>query len=510
MAGKKGRKKSGKRAAPGAKASARRGAAGPTKASVTIRHYCQGIGDCHLLTFLRDDGKPFHLLIDCGVHTAVKGGRGYMDRVAADIVDRVKKDGGAAKLDVVVATHEHADHISGFVSAKETLKQLDVGEVWMGWTENPRDRQAVDLDKFKAQALAVLNQADARFAASSALDERLSKIREALPPVLGFFGVKGAQSRSARDAVAALTQQTPRYLEPTLPPFALPGVSNVRVYVLGPPRSAKMLGIRERHSEQYEVAGAGGWPMASGLEAAFGVAAGDFEAEHDWGAPFDCNVGEELSGVLAGAPQAQPAKGDYDELGDESIWTRYLDERVAWRRIDDDWLGASADLAIQLDDRTNNSSLVLAFEFVDTKRVLLFTGDAQAGSWLSWQELKWDVDGKTVTGPDLLARTVYYKVGHHGSHNATLKQKGLELMTSPDFSAFIPTNEADAQNVRWGKMPLKSIVKELKARTSGRVIRADDAWIKKGKLPKGLEKKSGSFRRPPRSEGDLYVEVEVG
>jgi hypothetical protein len=96
------------------------------------------------------------------------------------------------------------------------------------------------------------------------------------------------------------------------------------------------------------------------------------------------------------------------------------DADQSWRRIDTDWLGVSSDLAIQLDSKTNNSSLVLAFEFVDSGRVLLFAADAQVGNWLSWQKLTWNVDGRTVSGPDLLARTVYYKVGHHGSHTRYL------------------------------------------------------------------------------------------
>lgn len=37
-----------------------------------------------------------------------------------------------------------------------------------------------------------------------------------------------------------------------------------------------------------------------------------------------------------------------------------------------------------------------------------------------------------VTAHELLARTVFYKVGHHGSHNATLRALGLELMTNED------------------------------------------------------------------------------
>jgi len=49
-----------------------------------------------------------------------------------------------------------------------------------------------------------------------------------------------------------------------------------------------------------------------------------------------------------------------------------------------------------------------------------------------------------VTGPDLLARTVFYKVGHHGSHNATLRQQGLEQMKRLK-TAVIPVDEVVAK-----------------------------------------------------------------
>ena len=40
--------------------------------------------------------------------------------------------------------------------------------------------------------------------------------------------------------------------------------------------------------------------------------------------------------------------------------------RQAWRSIDHDWLGVAAELALQLDRETNNTSLALAFELVPT------------------------------------------------------------------------------------------------------------------------------------------------
>src|SRR5436190_5025038 len=59
---------------------------------------------------------------------------------------------------------------------------------------------------------------------------------------------------------------------------------------------------------------------------------------------------------------------------------------------------------------TNNTSLVLAFELLPSRRVLLFPGDAQVGNWLSWQDVRWSVTdaggAREVTAADLLSRTI--------------------------------------------------------------------------------------------------------
>ena len=34
---------------------------------VRVRMYRQGLGDCLLVSLLREEGRPFHMLIDCGV-----------------------------------------------------------------------------------------------------------------------------------------------------------------------------------------------------------------------------------------------------------------------------------------------------------------------------------------------------------------------------------------------------------------------------------------------------------
>jgi len=74
-----------------------------------------------------------------------------------------------------------------------------------------------------------------------------------------------------------------------------------------------------------------------------------------------------------------------------------------------------------------------------------------------------------VTGPDLLKRTIFYKVGHHGSHNATLKDHGLEQMTALQ-AAVIPVDEAEAQKKRWGRMPLPDLIKALEAKARPNMV----------------------------------------
>lgn len=473
-------------------------------ASVWIRHYCQGLGDCHLLRFPKDDGTFWYLLIDCGIHGSVKGGSEIMDRVVANIAEV------APVIDVLVITHEHIDHVSGFLSAAEHFQKIEVREVWMAWTENPRDAQAREFDTFKVQALSALQRASLRLDGMAALDANTRRVRDGLRAVLGFqFGAKGERVRAARDAGAQLAPKGRiRYLEPGNSPVVPEGVGNLRVYPLGPPRDTGFFGIRERASEMYSAATARDAAAVRRLEGALG--SDQVCRPHDEQAPFDPNLGLALDDALGSNEIAEDDQANLRRLVRDAYagtGAGAADQR--WRRIDGDWLGISADLAMQLDDRTNNSSLVLAFEFVDSGRVMLFAADAQVGNWLSWQDTHWDVDGKTVTGPDLLARTVYYKVGHHGSQNATLKSKGLQLMNDPDLSAFIPTNESDAIKVGWEAMPFRGIMEDLTQRARDRVIRADDAWLKDDEPDARFRRSSGSLLSVKPGGGGLWVDVEV-
>jgi hypothetical protein len=488
---------------PGTAALAVSSGVAPTRAKVKIRFYCQGIGDCHLLKFPKDGGGDFWMLIDCGIHSSITGGTEKIKAIVDDIASVTKR------LDVIVLTHEHWDHVSGFLLAESKFKDLNVGEVWMAWTENRDDPQARQLDEFKGGALTALHEASQQLDQITGLEPHLSAVQRGMQALLGFnFGAKGERVRSARDAATRLVKRSNvKYLEPKSPPISPLGISNsVRIYVLGPPRDAAMLGLTERQSEMYGLGVAGGWPIARALGNAFAINNGVLLPDDDYTAPFDTPEGSDLSDVrlVKAASSTNKPVGTAAQI----VHDFYDGPAESWRRIDHDWLGVSADLAMQLDDRTNNSSLVLAFEFLDTKRVMLFVGDAQVGNWLSWQNASWANDDTTI--PDLLARTIFYKVGHHGSRNATLKQHGLELMTSPDLSAFIPTNEKDALKVKWGEMPFKTILEKLEKRTSQRVIRADDPWIGQPASKPKFDVPSGAVLALQHDEKKgLWVELDI-
>jgi hypothetical protein len=184
----------------------------------------------------------------------------------------------------------------------------------------------------------------------------------------------------------------------------------------------------------------------------------------------------------------------------------------AWRRIDDDWLGSAGEFALQLDSYTNNTSLAMAIELKATGKVLMFVADAQAGNWMSWRDLSWMVGegeaARTVTIADLFANTVLYKVGHHGSHNATMSTQGLELMTSDDLVAMLPVDEQVAHEIKkWKRMPFEPITARLAEKTKGRLMRVDRS------LPEQKHKKLNKagweqFQNNVR-EDDLYFEYTI-
>jgi hypothetical protein len=437
-------------ATPGATVSRAAAAAVPGGYRAKIRMYRQGLGDCFLISLKRaGDAPDYKILIDCGVILGTPNAAAIM----TNVVDNIVADSGG-KIDLLLATHEHWDHLSGFIQAADSFKRLSVGEVWLAWTEDPADPLAAQLRGERKQAFAALQMAanTLRMTGNRPFGGSNDTDTDIVSSMLGFFGAAGSGTTTdALDKVKSMA--TARYCRPKDPPIDL-GDPNAKIYVLGPPPDAKLIRrtLPAKNSpEAYGLALDGSGVVPMDVYQALASADDDL--------PF---------GAIYSIPNTIARGMDFFR---DFYWGP-SQNAPAWRSIDTEWLDSASDLALALDSATNNTSLVIAIE-LSGGDVLLFVADAQVGNWESWQDLAWQVGGNKVTGPDLLSRTVFYKVGHHGSHNATLKQNGLESMASLRIAA-IPVNHDMAVKKRWGNMPLPQLVDALKAKTGGKVLRIDE------------------------------------
>lgn len=354
--------------------------------AIRIRMYRVGFGDCFLLT-LQTAGGPRHILIDFGVHPG--GDAGMMPRVLADI----KQETGG-QLALLVVTHAHRDHVSGFASFTQDFAAFQIGELWMPWTENPNDTAAV---------AAKNNQA----AFYNSLQRNLQK----QPPA----GISRAEMRAREAAMAALanlagtraamaelqrgfgTGTTPLYRGAGESFDKVGGVEGLSIDVLGPPKDRALLKRMDPPASQRY--------LAAGAAADNGVD------------PFP----------KMGAAKASDA--------DIELTPEYLEQLRAGTETPD------SEMALAWDQMVNNTSLVLLFRFQG--RNLLFAGDAQWGNWARWVETG---DAKTI-----LASIDFLKIAHHGSHNGTPRSV-VENLDKSKIAVMISTQDKPFPSIPRGPL----------------------------------------------------------
>jgi hypothetical protein len=436
----------------------------PLLESVRIRMCRQGLGDCFLLTFTNQLQQKFNLMIDCGVLPA-SGGDGQLKAIVQKLLTETK-----GSLDAVAITHEHADHISGFKEENFTWKGSEgkeqapiIGQVWMPWTENPKDPQVVQILK-NVNALS--------FATIGAALAASSEERAQIQNILLFQGIElqsealrganengnfGATYKISVNMVNIMETMRKRVSKPIylsqqvndvieLPKFG------VKFYCLGPSRDMHMLG----------GAGAAEPVMKLNQTNAFMAAVAKFAEDHLSGATeklpgaevdelFDLSqpFGREKMLKLSEIKQCSQAsdKATFtDEIQEAAKFFNHIygfgdkdSDGPEWRRIDDDWMQSGGMIALQQVSIVNNTSLVLAIELTESGKVLLFCGDAEQENWQTWKNSHADVK-------DLLSRTVVYKVGHHGSINATNPDMLQKQMTNKELVALIPADVAVAHS----------------------------------------------------------------
>lgn len=398
---------------------------------ITLRSYQVGFGDCFLLSFLYADKVEKHVLIDFG-STGLpkelddKRKKTYMLEVA----EQIRKDCNG-KLHVVVATHRHKDHISGFStdgvknaggeSTGEIIASCKPDMVIQPWTENPNldDSQVesgkvhkmVNNEKFKdspaknfaatllsMQRVAKLVTVESERLGDSTSNSEDDQVHYVTPldngkkQQLFFMGENNISNKSAVENLKKMGNQANSSAHFVC--FGnriglskiLPGVD---VKFLGPPtleQHHEIIKQRSRDDEEF-------WMFHSIARNFWGVQA------------MTANLVDELNGRNNDMPDRLfPNAKVYQNFAPSH--TRWFIQQVRNLRADQ-LLG----IVRILDKAMNNTSVIMHFDIGDKK--LLFPGDAQIENWeyaLSKPEIK-----------KLLRDTTLYKVGHHGSRNATPK-----------------------------------------------------------------------------------------
>ena len=379
---------------------------------ITIRMYDAGFGDSFLLWFPGPDGKRHtKVLVDCG--TFAKGKNALRD-VCNSIVAAATDSDGVARLDVLIATHRHKDHVEGFRYPE--WENVEVKEVWMPWTEHPDDEDARRVRMAQERAAAQFAQA---------LDAQRT-IAAAARDILSLALKNEAAMQTLWNGFA--NRPDHKYLPPkgdlpyTFRSEALPGVT---VHVLGPSRDEDVIRNMEPPKEEKYLAVAG--------------AAGS----GDMLRPFSAEVRSYVPAQFA-----------------RLLYARHLALR-AHERIAVDHSNQQADplaIAAEMDKVINGTSLMLVFE--TGKACLLFPGDAE---WGTWQMV---LDNRKSR--ELLQQVGFYKVSHHASYNGTPK-RFVEKVLTQNTRAMVSVRKYS----KWPNVPRGPLLKALTEKCEDHLVRSD-------------------------------------
>jgi len=323
--------------------------------NLTVRAYNVLFGDCILVSWDEDDRRH---------HAWVDFGNFHNDR--NDVFDVVYRDvlartGG--RLDLLLVTHRHLDHLEGFHSLRRRLRDdFRVDRVWHAHVR----RDADDLFRLADRKLAGLLPAELRAGPGSGDVGRIYannlflSTKDRMDDIVDLFpdGSVFPIHRSLDLAAAG-----------ALPP----GMRRMRIDVLAP----------EEDSRRYLVPLAEHLAARRALDGYFG----------DWApaAPRSVPPGPVGASVLT-ADVAADAPPEFLRLADFARLRRLL-------------RGGGMDLLAAVDRTRNNTSIVSRWTYEDV--TLLLTGDAELGSW--------DI----IRGNGANLSSTLLKVGHHGSINAS-------------------------------------------------------------------------------------------
>jgi hypothetical protein len=325
------------------------------------------------------------MLVDCGS----VGAGATLTNALTNLKTLLPLEGGKRRLDLLVVTHEHKDHIAGF--DPELFKNVRIERIWMNAAMDPEHPQAGrTLQLHRMATTAMRNIAGLNLSLSPELEE-----------LVALYGVDNdAAMEALRDTLPARNGITPTYVHAGMTPadLGLPLTGSTTIRVLGPERDVDRFYLGEEADEELQQL------MAEG--AAFG----DAPLEPSQAAP------------------ANISQADFRRLRSRMISSAF----------------AFAELSSKV---TNNTSVVLLIEWRGKR--LLFVGDAEwdtkfkegkaNGAWnVMWHERK-----AALRDP-----IHFLKIGHHGSENATPwndLEDGQETEPSRILDAILPLPQGSAK-----------------------------------------------------------------
>lgn len=328
-----------------------------------VRTYKVGCGDC-IFVRIPDTDRPYHVLIDCGNFFGDKSKelKQALDDVETLLNDQdVVPESQRGHLDLLVATHQHWDHVKGFESALETFKRIKVDRIWLSIGMKEDHPHAHQLRALQDQVERTIERFE------NEPDLRLNP---------GLHSLLMMMSLSTKKATEVLRDDLPSHH----------GIEPLYVYrgfekdLSAEKKKKHLLDFKDPSTKLLVLA-----PEKEIDESYVGKAFSLLK---------DLNEGENCISDLV--PESQridlPTNISMRQF-------RHLKTQLRYTSL----LAAS-----QSNHVVNNTSVVLLLEW--RGRRLLFPGDAEHESWtLMWKN----------THSKLLEPVDFLKVSHHGSYNGT-------------------------------------------------------------------------------------------
>jgi beta-lactamase superfamily II metal-dependent hydrolase len=333
-----------------------------------VRVYNVGLGDCIYLR-VPDLQQDVHILIDCGNKF---GKQNQLDGCIEHLKQELPDAGaGKKRLDLLVVSHPHEDHHKGF--EEKLFEDLKIGHIWLSPAYGDETPQAKGFYALQAAVGRALN------AFKGLPETAVGELSDDVQELLSLS--KSEALQMLKFTLPEKNQILPLYVYADTPESKLKIFEddNIKLKVLGPMSDIDRfyLGGDGLMNTSEEVTTSA---METGYKALF-CAPGEVEVK----------------------PPQNISKQDFERLRS---------------RIQANALAVAAVVG----HAVNNLSVVLLLEWHG--RRLLFSGDAEwsdarkgavkdfssNGSWnVMWQERK----------AELSKPIDFYKIGHHGSENAT-------------------------------------------------------------------------------------------